>query len=95
MRNSISHPKKMTSKAFVRTTRPTKLLCLGPDKKKILTREIASLTGSSSREALSRPGNFWRKKCNLPRGMTLHLHHRSTRPFLTLTHDGGRCIFFF
>ena len=64
----------MTSKAFVRKTRP-KFYALVQKK---ITRENTSLTGSSSHEELNReelncPGTFWRRKCNPYRGMTLHL----------------------
>ena len=81
--------RKMTSKSFGRTTRP-KLLCLSPKIK--CTREIASLTGSSSHEELNHPGTFWRKTCNPYRGMTQKCfqqkngsRYRSTYPLVTIT----------
>ena len=56
MRNSISHPKNDLE--GIRSHNPTKLLCLSPKSK--CTREISSLTGSSSHEELDRPGTLWR-----------------------------------
>ena len=66
MRNSISHTKNDFE--GIRSHNPSKLLCLSP--KICCTREITSLTGSSSHEELNRPGTFWRKTCNPYRGMT-------------------------
>ena len=52
MRNSISHTKNDFE--GIRSHNPTKLLCLSP--KICGTREITSLTGTSSHEELNRPG---------------------------------------
>ena len=67
IRNSISHPKNVFQKAFGRTTRPR--FCAFSPKMKC-TREITSLTGSSSHEELNRPGTFSRRNCDPYRGMT-------------------------
>ena len=67
MRKSISRSKNDFE--GIRPHNPTKLLCLSPKIK--CTREIASLTGSSSHEELNHPGTFWRKTCNPYRGITL------------------------
>ena len=68
MGNSISHPENDFERILSHNN-PTKLLCLRP--KKIRTREISSLTGSSSIEELNRSGTFSRIKCNPYLGMTL------------------------
>ena len=63
----------MTSKAFVRTTRPN---FHALSAKKQCTREISSMTGNSSHEELNRPGTLWHNhtvskyNCNPYRGMT-------------------------
>ena len=59
----------MTSKAFVRTSNPTKLLLLC--RKTVCSREIASVTSNPSHEELNRPGTLAQSyNCDLYRGMT-------------------------
>ena len=62
MRTSISHPKD--DPEGIRSRNPTKLLYLSPNTHD--TRNITTLTGSSSVEELNRPGIpfYWLRKCN-------------------------------
>ena len=67
MRDSISHPTNRLRRHSVAQPDRASMPCSPKIK---CTREITSLTGSSSHEELNRPGTFWCKKCNPYRGMT-------------------------
>ena len=84
-------PKKMTSKAFVRTARPSFYALLSPQSTR--TREITSLTSSSSHEKLNRPETVWRNPTTATRTPwdDSALSQEEVLPYLPLA---SLCFFF-